>query len=73
MELEKVYLNKHLVDAAFRVGQSTERNTAEQIEHWTKIGRIMEDNPDLTYDFVRDVLDSKTKVDAGQFTEYKFD
>ncbi|MCZ2802436.1 hypothetical protein O1Q76_21735 [Vibrio alginolyticus] len=29
---------------------------AEQIEHWANIGKMMEENQDLPYEFVRDTL-----------------
>ena len=28
----------------------------KQIEHWVKIGRIAEENPDLPYNFIKDIL-----------------
>ncbi|PQQ34980.1 hypothetical protein CE143_10055 [Photorhabdus luminescens] len=35
---------------------------SKQIEHWTKIGRIAEDNPDLPYSFILDSLLAKRKL-----------
>nr|WP_250156413.1 ParD-like family protein [Vibrio alginolyticus] len=32
------------------------RSVAEQIEHWANIGKMMEENQDLPYEFVRDTL-----------------
>lgn len=29
------------------------RSTPKQIERWANIGKIMDDNPDLPYDFVK--------------------
>ncbi|EQM48109.1 hypothetical protein D051_0638 [Vibrio parahaemolyticus VPCR-2010] len=43
----------------------------QQIEHWAKIGKVMEDNPDLTYDFVKESLLSKSEFESGDFKQYK--
>ena len=32
------------------------RSVPKQIEHWIKIGRISEENPDLPYNFIKDIL-----------------
>lgn len=48
------------------------RSTPQQIEHWANIGRIMEDNPDLPYSFVRYATLAQTEREAGQVEEYTF-
>ena len=32
------------------------RSMAEQIEYWANIGQIAEDNPDLPYSLIKDLL-----------------
>jgi hypothetical protein len=32
------------------------RSVFNQIEHWARIGRIEEENPDLPYNFIKDIL-----------------
>ncbi len=32
------------------------RSVPKQIEYWAKIGKIAEENPDLPYEFIKDVL-----------------
>ena len=41
------------------------RSVTEQIEHWIKIGKIAEDNPDLTYDFIKNILLAQQEVAEG--------
>lgn len=47
------------------------RSVPKQIEYWAKIGKAMEDNPDLTYDFVRRSLLSSAENSAGKVTPYR--
>ncbi|OOZ38920.1 TA system antitoxin ParD family protein [Solemya elarraichensis gill symbiont] len=65
-------LDGELIAEAKITGAVMSRSAAKQIEHWAKIGRIMEDNPDLNYAFVRDALLSKAEADAGMTEEYTF-
>ena len=39
------------------------RSVPKQIEHWAEIGMMMEDNPDLTYEFIKDALIAKAEYD----------
>ncbi len=42
----------------------------KQIEHWAKIGRIAEDNPDLTFSFINEILLAKAEMDNGKVKKY---
>lgn len=46
------------------------RSVPKQIEHWAKIGRIAEDNPDLSYDFIRESLLAREEINNGEVTKY---
>ena len=46
------------------------RSVPKQIEHWAEIGRIAEDNPELSYAFIRDALIATAEVQAGKVTKY---
>jgi len=42
-----------------------------QIEQWAKIGEIlMEDNPELPYEFVKQVINCKAEKEAGSLRGY---
>jgi hypothetical protein len=43
-----------------------------QIEHWARIGKCAEDNPDLTYSLIRDMLIGLVELEQGESSEYKF-
>ncbi|OON39640.1 hypothetical protein BTJ39_13415 [Izhakiella australiensis] len=46
------------------------RSVPKQIEHWAKIGRIVEDNPDLPYSFISETLLAQSEVSKNKVTRY---
>lgn len=46
------------------------RSVPKQIEHWARIGRIAEDNPDLPYSFILESLLAQSEVDNHKVTRY---
>ena len=46
------------------------RSIPRQIEYWAKIGRMVEENPDLPFSFVKDVLLATAEVKAGRVKRY---
>lgn len=73
MATASLRLEGDLVERARLVGTTQSRSAAKQIEHWAKIGRIMEDNPDLSYEFVKQVLIARAEKEAGNLEAYSFD
>ena len=67
-----VKLSNKLVDSARIRAVIFNRSVAGQIEYWSKIGKILEENKDLTYDFVKNVLISLEEVKSGNVEPYKF-
>lgn len=72
MSTASIRLDQHLVDKAAIMGKALHRTTPKQIEHWAKIGAMMEDNPDLPYEFVKQAIIAKAEKEAGKLEEYKF-
>ena len=70
---QSVKLSDELCEEARRHAALFSRSVPKQIEYWTRIGRLAEENPDLAYAFIRDVLLSKQEADAGSLTDYRFD
>ena len=48
------------------------RSVPKQIEHWIKIGRIAEENPDLPYSFLKDILISLEENKKEKPVPYEF-
>lgn len=72
MATASIRLEDTLVEKAKVVGSAQSRSAAKQIEHWAKIGRMMEDNPDLSYEFVQQALLAKAEKNAAELEAYTF-
>ncbi|MBB1487176.1 TA system antitoxin ParD family protein [Oceanospirillum sediminis] len=72
MATSSIRLDKELVDRASIMAEALNRTTPKQIEHWAKIGEIMEDNPDLPYEFVKQAIIAKAEKEAGKLEAYEF-
>ncbi len=72
MSTSSIRLDQDFVEKAAIMAKALNRTTPKQIEHWAKIGKIMEDNPDLPYEFVRQAIISKAEKDAAKLEDYDF-
>ena len=63
-----VKLPDELVAMARRNGKVSQRSVSKQIVHWSTIGRIAEENPDLPYDFIKDILQARQEDKDGLYT-----
>lgn len=68
-----VKLSKDIISEAKVMSKALNRSLAGQIEHWAKIGRLAEENPDLTYEFIKDILIAEQEMLAGKLEVYKID
>ncbi len=73
MSTSSIRLDQELVERASIMAKAYSRSPSKQIEHWAKIGEMMEDNPDLSYEFVRQAIISKAEKEAGKLEVYQFD
>ncbi|SEH04333.1 Uncharacterised protein [Candidatus Venteria ishoeyi] len=48
------------------------RSLSGQIEYWAKMGEILEENPDLSFAFVQEIMVGREQVNAGDLTPYQF-
>jgi hypothetical protein len=53
---QTVKLPTEVIKEAKRYGAVYSRSLPRQIEHWFKIGKLAEENPDLPYAFLKDIL-----------------
>lgn len=65
-----VKLSETLVNQARRHAIIQHRSMPKQIEHWSQIGKIAEENPDLPFSVIRDILIADQEEPSG---EYQFD
>ena len=67
-----VKLSGEIVKEANKYAAVFSRSVPRQIEHWVKIGRIVEENPDLPYSFIKDILFSLEEIKSEKPIPYKF-
>ncbi len=67
-----VKLSDSIVSDAKTTSKVLNRSIAGQIEHWAKIGKIVEENPDLTYEFIKEILISQQEAKEGLLQKYSF-
>ncbi|MBO1520729.1 TA system antitoxin ParD family protein [Oceanisphaera pacifica] len=72
MSTTSIRIDQELVDKAAIMGKALHRTTPKQIEHWAKVGAMMEDNPDLPYEFVKQAIIAKAEKEAGKLEAYNF-
>jgi len=64
-----VKLSESLVDQAKHYAVIEHRSVPKQIEYWSRIGKIAQENPDLPFAMIRDILIADQEKPIG---EYKF-
>ena len=67
-----VRVSEKLVREAKLVAAVDNRSVTGQIEHWAKVGKCAEENPDLTYGLIKEILLGIEELDQGDRSEYKF-
>jgi len=67
---QRVHLSDKLIKDARQHAGINSRSLPEQIEYWSRIGKIAEENPDLPYAFIKELLLSRQEADDGQLTDY---
>ena len=68
-----VRVSEELVQQAKIYSEIDKRSITGQIEHWARIGKCAEENPDLTYGLIRDILIGITELQRGESSEYNFE
>jgi len=62
-----VRLSETLVDQAKRYAAIHHRSVPKQIEYWSRIGKIAEENPDLPFTVIRDILIADQEEPVGEY------
>jgi len=65
-------LSDELIDLAKPRADAEHRSVPKQIEYWARLGKAVEDNPELPFQFIKDTLLAVAEANAGQVSEYKF-
>jgi hypothetical protein len=67
-----VRISEGLVKEAKIYSKLDKRSITGQIEHWAKIGKCAEENPDLTYNAIKEILIGIAELEQGESSEYQF-
>ncbi len=67
-----VRVSGELVKEAKIYSKVDKRSITGQIEHWARIGKYAEENPDLTYNAIKDILIGISEHEQGELSEYQF-
>jgi len=67
-----VRISDELVKEAKKFSRVDHRSITGQIEHWAKIGKCAEENPDLTYSLIKEILMGLEELEQGERSEYNF-
>ncbi|MBN9564871.1 MAG: hypothetical protein J0G29_02065 [Alphaproteobacteria bacterium] len=71
--MSRVDLSKEIINEAQRYANINKRSLQEQIEYWYKVGKMSEENPDLSYKYIKEILLCLEEEKEGKATPYTFD
>ena len=67
-----VRITDELVREAKIFSKIDKRSLTGQIEHWARIGKCAEENPDLTYSLIKEIFIGLAELEQGESSEYSF-
>lgn len=67
-----VRVSEKLVNDAKKFSRIDHRSLTGQIEHWARIGKCAEENPELTYSLIKEILIGIEELEQGEKSQYKF-
>jgi hypothetical protein len=62
-----VKISDELVAEAKRFGRVYHRSLPKQIEYWSRIGKIAEENPDLPYSMIKDIMLAREETEPEEY------
>jgi len=67
-----VRVSDELVSEARKFSKIDHRSLTGQIEHWARIGKCAEENPELTYGLIKEIFIGIEELNRGEKTEFEF-
>ncbi|HBR21476.1 MAG TPA: hypothetical protein DD713_02740 [Nitrospiraceae bacterium] len=67
-----IRISEELIGDAKKFSRIDHRSLTGQIEHWARIGKCAEENPDLPYTLIKEILIGIEELEQGAKSEYKF-
>jgi len=72
MGVISIEINEELVNVAKDISEKQNRSAPKQIEYWAKIGKIAEENPELSYKIIHDILTGREQIHHDTIEPYVF-
>lgn len=66
-------LSDELIEMAKPRAAAERRSVPKQIEYWARLGKAVEDNPELPVQFIKDTLLAVQEAESGQLVPYKIE
>lgn len=73
MRSHAIKVSEEMFNDAIRYAKVENRSVPKQIEYWSRIGKIAEENPDINYSVIKEILLSMEDVKSNNISNYKFD
>jgi hypothetical protein len=67
-----VRLPSNLVNEAKKTATIHFRTVAKQIEYWTYLGKVADENPDLPASFIKGCIEAKREIDNCDTSKFTF-
>lgn len=67
-----IRLSGRIAEAAQIMSKIFNRSVSGQIKYWAEIGKLVEDNPDLSYELIKDILIAKEELKNEEAEPYHF-
>lgn len=67
-----IKISSEIAQEARLTAKVTRRSMAGQVEYWAFIGKVAEENPDLSFLIIKDILLGREQLKEGLGTPYVF-
>lgn len=67
-----IRISDKLAEEARKYSAVEHRSITGQIEYWAMLGKSIEENPDLTFNLIKDILIGLEDLKQGEKSEYEF-
>lgn len=67
-----IRISEDLANKAKLHGKVQHRSLPKQIEYWAMIGKVAEENPDLPYSMIEDIIFGMEELKSGKTESYEF-
>ena len=70
--LASIKLSDSLIQDAKSASRIAKRTLPEQIEHWARLGKACDENPDLPVHMLQDILASRVEMSLNKLSRFRF-